>query len=63
METNPKTGHQIVLVDPKKDLMRGKRFDDVDQEADIHCGLIGKCFCGMDEGVEHHHRFVEETLK
>ena len=51
----------IVSIDPKTDLMRSKRFDGVDQEADIHCGLIGNRFCGQEEGVEHHHRFVEKS--
>ena len=51
----------IVSIDPKTDLMRSKRFDLNDQEADIHCGVIGKCFCGAEEGVEHHHRFLEKS--
>jgi hypothetical protein len=47
----------VIVVDPKKDPMHGKRFDGVDRLEDIHCAHFGKCCCGMLEGVEHHHQY------
>lgn len=52
--------YPVVLLDPAKDSMKGKRFDGNERIEDEIYSYNGNCICGMPPGVIHHHQYEEK---